>query len=285
MGKLATVRRLIEQQGLRGVRQAVEDQPVVSRVRYWTRQHDYPWIGRIAAALTETVLVEGRRFTAPRALVNDVVRSRMVLGRYERPERDLLRRHLDPAGPVVEIGGGLGIVASVINRRLDHPERHVVVEANPGVLPAIETNRQLNGARFTLVHGALAYTGTVASLQLGDDILSTTLAHSSSAHLQVPALTLTALLDRFGWDACALVVDIEGAEVELVRNEIATLAERVSMIIMEDHPMWVDAETRRAMFDALEQAGFDRIEQCVHAHALKNRRSPGRGPHAGTLAR
>lgn len=272
MGKLATARRVIEQDGFRGLRQAVEDQPVVSRVRYWTTQHDYPWIGRLAASITESVLVEGRRFLAPRALVNDVVRCRMLLGRYERPERDLLRRHLDLSRPVLEIGGGLGIVASLINRRLHHPERHVVVEPNPGVLRTIEANGRLNGARFTLVHGALAYTTGVANLRFGDDVLSTTLADGPSGEVQVPALTLTGLLEQFGWDQCVLVMDVEGAEVDLVRNEAAILSDRVSMIIMEDHPMWVDPQTRRRMFATLHEAGFDRIEQRVHAHALRNRR-------------
>lgn len=274
MGKLATARRLLESRGLDGLRQALADQAFVSRVRYWTSQHDYEFLGRIASSLTETVFVDGRRFVVPRSVANDVVRSRILLGRYERPERELLRRHLDPSQPVIELGGGLGIVASLINRRLHHPERHVVVEPNPRVLPVIEANRRLSGARFTVVHGALAYTGNVATLQFGSDVLSTTTRDEPSGDLQVPATTLAALLDRFGWNACVLVVDIEGAEVELVRREAELLAQRVSMIIMEDHPMWLPAETRGAMFDRLRVAGFERVEQSVDVHVLRNRRLP-----------
>ena len=271
MGKLATARQVLQRSGLSGLRGAVADQEFVSRIRYWTRQHDYPWAGRLAGSVTETVYVEGRRFTAPRAVVNDVVRCRILLGRYERPERELLRRHLDPAQAVVELGGGLGIVASLINGRLHRPENHVVLEPNPRALPVIEANRRLNNARFTVVHGALAYTGRVATLRFGEDVLSTTVRDEPSGDVQVPATTLAALLDRVGWNQCVLVMDIEGAEVELVRNESALLAQRVSMIVMEDHPMWVPAETRGAMFDGLRDAGFDRIEQSVDVHVLRNR--------------
>ena len=69
-------------------------------------------------------------------------------------------------------------------------------------------------------------------------------------------------------------MDIEGAEVELVRREAELLAQRVSMIIMEDHPMWVPAQTRGAMFDRLRMAGFERVEQSVDVHVLRNRRLP-----------
>ena len=273
-GKLATARQVLRRRGIGGLRQAVADQELTSRIRYWTRQHDYFWLGRLAARVTETVFVEGRRFTAPRDIVTDVLRSRILLGRYERPERELLRRHLDPSQPVLELGGGLGIVASLINRRLHHPERHAVLEPNPRVLPVIEANRRMSGARFTVVHGALAYTGPTAALRFGDDVLSTTIRDEPSGDVEVPATTLAALLDRFGWSPCVLVMDIEGAEVELVRRESAFLAQRVSMIIMEDHPMWVPAETRGAMFDRLCMAGFERVERSVDVHVLRNRRLP-----------
>lgn len=280
MGKFATARQVLQQGGLTGLRDAVADQELVSRIGYWTRQHDYSWVGRLAGSLTDTVFIEGRRFVAPRAIVSDAVRCRMLLGRYEWPEREMLRRHLHPSQPVLELGGGLGIVASLINRRLGHPERHVVLEPNPRVLPVIEANRRSSQARFTIVHGALAYTGTVAGLRFGEDVLSTTVGGEPAGDVQVPAITVSALLDRFAWNECVLVMDIEGGEVDLVRHEAAVLARRASMIIMEDHPMWVPAETRRAMFDALLGAGFEPVERCVDVHVLRNRRFPSHPPTA-----
>ena len=83
MGKLARARRLLASNGLQGVLQAFREQAVISRtesfLRYWTTQHDYVWIGRLATAVTETVLVEGQRFMAPRELVSHVLRCRFLL--------------------------------------------------------------------------------------------------------------------------------------------------------------------------------------------------------------
>ena len=178
--KIATARRLISGD-VRGALKAIREQEWISRtasfLRYWTKQHDYWAVGRLAAAVTETVFVEGRRFSAPRHLVDHELRCRFLFGRYERPERELLRTYIEPARPVIELGGGLGVIACLINRRLHDPERHVVVEANPSLLPVIDANRRRNDARFSIVHGAIAYGGTTVAIRFGTDCLSTTAGH------------------------------------------------------------------------------------------------------------
>jgi FkbM family methyltransferase len=273
VGKLAQARRRLASDGFRGVLQAFREQQTVSRtesfLRYWTTQHDYVWIGRFAAAVTEMVIVEGQRFVAPREFVAPVLRCRFILGRYERPERDLLRRHLDPSKPVVELGAGLGVVACLTNRRLHDPTRHVVVEANPALLPVLEMNRRLNAARFTMVHGALAYGGPTAALRFGEDYLAT-MAEKSGGDVEVPALTLASLLARFPGDGIVLVCDIEGAETDLVATETAVLAQRVAILILEEHPKVVPAAVRAAMFERLRTAGFSHCEQVADSHVFRN---------------
>ena len=133
------------------------------------------------------------------------------LGRYERPERELLRTYIEPARPVIELGGGLGVIASLINRRLHDPERHVVVEANPSLLPVIDANRRRNDARFSIVHGAIAYGGTTVwieiwhRLPLDDRRASRRRPSRSRAHV---AGSIRGLYLR----RCGTVCDIEGAK-------------------------------------------------------------------------
>ena len=268
--KAATAHRILTSRGPRGLLQAFLDQPTVSRVvdflRYGLTQHDYAALGRVAS-VTETVVVDGCRFTAPRALVNDVLRYRLWLGRYERPERDLIRRYLDPSRPVLELGGGLGIVACLINRRLCNPSCHAVVEANPAMLPVIEQNRQRHDAQFSILPYAIGYTPTV-SLRAGQDCLAT----ATGAGEDVPALSLREAFARFPtWTDCTVVCDIEGAEVAMIERDVEILAERAAWLIVEEHPKVIAIAYRARMTERLQQAGFRCVAQIADAQAWQRR--------------
>ena len=51
----------------------------------------------------------------------------------------------------------MGVVACVTNRLLKNRTAHVVVEANPLVIPQLELNRTLNRCQFEIVNRAIAY--------------------------------------------------------------------------------------------------------------------------------
>ncbi len=248
------------------VRKHLSPERLKRDVRRWAVQ-DRGWVGRLASSLG-TVRVEDCRFRIDSPLISDPLKSRLLYGRYERTERELLRRHLNPSLPVVELGGGMGVVSCLVNARLENPRHHVVVEANPRMLPLIRSNRELNGAQFELLHGAIAYGAERVSLKADDDLLSSQVADLGAEH--VPTLTLQSVIERFGFDRCTLVCDIEGSEIELVAREIATLRSRVAMIVIEEHPEYCDAESRSAMFGELAAAGFATLDTLRKVRVLRN---------------
>jgi 16S rRNA A1518/A1519 N6-dimethyltransferase RsmA/KsgA/DIM1 with predicted DNA glycosylase/AP lyase activity len=73
------------------------------------------------------------------------------MGVFEKHERETIKRCLDPNLPVVEVGGCIGVVACTTNRLLQEPSKHVVVEANPDLVPVLEANRQLNQCEFVVL--------------------------------------------------------------------------------------------------------------------------------------
>jgi FkbM family methyltransferase len=242
---------------LRTAHSRVADSETASTVRYWLHQHDYRSLGRVVSWFTPYVRVEGRWFEAPRGLVDDLVRCQLVLGRYERPERQLLAKYFEPDKPIIELGGGLGIVACLLNRRLHDPRQHVVVEANPQLLPILDANRRRCGAAFEVVAGAIAYTGDTVALEFREDFLSTGCA--TEGDVRVLAVTLREVAARVRGDDAILVCDIEGAEADLVAHEARVMAERVWRIVMEEHPQWVAPEARAAMAARLGEYGFTQI--------------------------
>jgi FkbM family methyltransferase len=234
---------------------------------------DRPWIGRLVALSGNRVAVDGCRFTLAHPLVTDAMRARIVRGRYESAERELLNAYLDPDAPVIECGGGLGMIATLVNRRLKDPRKHLVVEGNPSLIPLLEQQKRLNGAAYTIVNGAIDYSGPpVISLSVDDDFISGRVGAAGTRSFEAPALTLRTLVERQHWKAVTLICDIEGSETEVVEHESDVLARFFDMLFIEAHPRFRSVEQLETMFARLEQFGFVRIAAVRKVHAFRSRR-------------
>ena len=52
--------------------------------------------------------------------LDDHIRVLLLMDEYEKEEREAVKRFLDPGLPVIELGGSLGVVSCVINKKLRH---------------------------------------------------------------------------------------------------------------------------------------------------------------------
>ena len=287
--KHRAARALLRTGGVRGLMGAIGYQPGVRhllalrplfRPAFW-RHWDNPVLGRWVELRGNTARIEGCTFTVASPAIPTGLKALFLFDRYERGERDALRRFLDPDVPVVELGGAIGVLACLTNRRLRDPARHVVVEANAALLPVLEANRARNGCRFVVLHRALAYGGpTVEFHQDADFLAGSTLAGGAGRGgrprrtVRVPAVGLGEILDAHGFARCTLLCDVEGAEVELVAHELDVLRERVGTIILETHPAQVGEAATRTMLARLADAGFGRAAEFEHTLVLQHDGAP-----------
>jgi hypothetical protein len=123
-------------------------------------------------------------------------RNLLLTGIFERPEREAIRRFLDPGLPVVELGGCIGVVACVTNRKLRSPRQHVVVEANPAMIPFLKTNRDRNRSQFSILQGAVGYESAgVVEMRFQEANPLASSAHIAAGTMtSVPAVTLGRIL-------------------------------------------------------------------------------------------
>jgi FkbM family methyltransferase len=201
------------------------------------------------------------------------LKSRFVTGAYEQAERRLIARHLPRDRPVLELGACLGVLACIVNRRLTDRLRHVVVEPNPDLIPILDRNRELNGAAFSIEHAAIAYGGSTATLLI-HPVLATSSSLKSSAGepRTVPALSLATLVERHRLHGAALILDIEGAETDLVRHEGRILADNFELLVLELHPrIYGEAEAERIRV-ALGELEFERVDSIREVEVWRKRR-------------
>ena len=237
------------------------------RLRRWWRR-DHAWLGALVRLAHVTVRLDGRAFDTSDPLISDAMRTRLWRGTYERSERAVLQRWLDSQAPVVELGGGIGVVATLVNCRLSEPTRHVVVEANPGLLPILERQRQLNGARFSVEPAAIDYSGAATTtLNVSDGFIA---GRVGSGGPGVPVVTtnLARLFERHQWTGVTLICDIEGLETDLVEQEGDIIERHCRTLVIEVHPEFRTDKARARMFEALQWRGFRPVESLRKVHVL-----------------
>jgi FkbM family methyltransferase len=220
-------------------------------------------VGFFVQLLGNQVNIDGIKVNVDNPLISVAQKSTLFWGIYEKEEREFIKKYIKPDDSVLELGGSIGVVSCIINKRLSDGSRHTVVEANPLLVPLLKSNRELNGCKFDVVNSAISYTGQQVFFSTNGHFLMGAVAdeHSSST-LTVPACSLADVW-KSTIDNAVLVCDIEGMEIEVVANESDFLRKRFSKIIMETHPDSVGIDKTKDMITSLKEIGFEQIESQV----------------------
>lgn len=212
------------------------------------------------AGLRDVVHVWGLEIGVPKPPLTDHERWMVRTGRYERAEAWAAAEVVDPDRPVVELGGGIGVVSCVVNRELRSPGDHVVLEMDPDLVPILEDNRDRNDARYAVRGGAIWYGKRSPRLDPERGAVSHQAPASSGGGVEVEARTLADLVEGFDGEV-NLVSDVEGQEMALVREEPEVLRERVATIVAELHPRTYGPSQTCALVDEIRELGFEPVFQ------------------------
>jgi FkbM family methyltransferase len=193
---------------------------------------------------------------------DNAMKLELLTGRYELPERNAARKYIQPEWPVVELGGCVGVVACITNKRLQHPHAHVVVEANPLAVPYLQANRDANRSSFKILNRALAYRSENVTFTPTLDFWGNSVDHVGGrlSPVTVPATRLSLILQEEKFEKFALICDIEGYEYELVMREPEALS-NAAVIIMEVHPHMLGEEKVARIMSRLADLGFKVLDR------------------------
>lgn len=202
------------------------------------------------------IKLDGVEVLVPYEVTDIRLRGQFQINSYEKRERKYLKSYLNPEATVLELGGCIGIVASVANSLLQHPERHIVVEANPELVPYIERNKAHNGSSF-IVENCMISNKTENDFYIGPTIGESSARRKSLKKISVPGRTIADLEQKHQLKFDTLIMDIEGAELELLRENKAWL-QNLNTVILEIHPhpeMLTDDEVAECR-NILEESGL-----------------------------
>lgn len=264
---MSTALTVLAKDGVRGVARIS-----IEKAGIWWREGEPVDFGKMVGRPIPVARLDGCRFLLDAPEVGAGLRYLLLSGKHEAPERQLAKRWVNPNLPLVEFGASIGVVACVTNRLLADPSRHVVVEANPKLIPLLSRNRSLNRCHFAVQHAAVAYAAAAVRFHLSQEAISSSLHQHSDDTVVVPATTLSAVLDDRAFDVCTLICDIEGGEADLIDFEASVLATRVAMLIIEIHPRLIGEAPIAQLVDRLRDSGFEQIDRVWDTLALRNTR-------------
>jgi FkbM family methyltransferase len=190
-----------------------------------------------------------------------VPKVELITNKYEVAERRAVVRYLRRELAAVELGGSMGVVACVTNRLLNNPAAHVVVEANPLVIPQLELNRTLNRCEFEIVNRAIAYEVDSVTFRPSSNICGSSITKPGD---QPPVTVATAQLGNLvrerGFGRFNLICDIEGLEYDLVCHDSEVL-KNADTIILETHARFIGDDKCALMMNKLKGLGFTIVKE------------------------
>lgn len=189
--------------------------------------------------------------------IDPAVADAMRAGRYEALELRALGLALRPGDVVMELGTGIGLLSTFCARRVGG-ERVFTFEANPELEPRIRETFRLNGVAPTLEMCMLGECSGEAEFFVHEAFWGSTAVDAAGAarSIRVPVRPLNEAIARIR--PSLLVMDIEGAEAELLRFIDLGGVER---IVGEFHELMLGREAADAMIGALYAQGFFIVRQ------------------------
>jgi FkbM family methyltransferase len=181
---------------------------------------------------------------------------RILAKRYEVEERQMIPRILKPEDRVLEIGGGVGLMAMLCARVVGE-ENVVVYEANPEIRERALANVRHNGMKIAIEHAAVVsndYAGEQVTFFVSENFWSSSLLDKGGKQVRIdaPALRLGALIEKHR--PTLIIADVEGAEYDIFRH--ADLGQ-VQKLCIEFHTRYIGVSKVSELVRSILEQGFE----------------------------
>lgn len=206
-------------------------------------------------ATSEFITSRGMKFPRHPEIMQGKIRRMLRREVYERKESEAALRVVRPGDVVVELGGGIGYMSTLVATKRAVESVHVF-EANPNLIPYMKSVHAANNVTNAHVTNAILgpRKGKV-DFYIREPMLGSSMevleGEVDPPSVRVDVLNAKKTFKDIG--ATVLICDIEGAEVDLIPSIDLT---GLRAAIIETHPQWIGPEGIQKVFRAFMDAGL-----------------------------
>ncbi|AHM02898.1 Methyltransferase, FkbM family [Roseibacterium elongatum DSM 19469] len=198
--------------------------------------------------------INGVDLVVPAGLASAEIVEKLRAGSYEADEARAADRCVKSGFRVLELGTGLGYVATLAAQRTA-PEHVLSVEANPDLLPVIEGNLSRNGCSgVSLLHGAVAGQAEedeTVCFHISEGFTGSRLGARGGRQVEVPLIGFHDLIRAHR--PHVVLMDVEGAEAGFFDRPWKC---PLRFCAMELHPRQYGPATIKKIVDAMSAMGM-----------------------------
>lgn len=213
------------------------------------------------------MLVEykGFKISVPNKYATRIILKRFKNGLYENQEFGLIKKYIRPHFTVLELGACLGVTGVLTNSLLKNKQQHLLVEANPELVDDLEKTRKMNGAGFSIENCIVSkksqkfyiYDKVVAGSAHRRDNIET-----GKREVEVKCTPLHRLAGKYGMKFDAMIIDIEGGELEFFSEFQKYIRQHVKIIIVELHGhLMLNKDYNNSCMSLLKRLGFKQVDK------------------------
>ncbi|MFY0645755.1 FkbM family methyltransferase [Sulfitobacter geojensis] len=201
------------------------------------------------------IMSRGMKFPRHPEIMQGKIRRMLRRGVYERKESEAALRVVREGDVVVELGGGIGYMSTLVATKRKIKSVHVF-EANANLIPYMKSVHAANGVTNAHVTNAILgpRKGKV-DFYVRDPMLGSSM-EILEGEVDPPAVKVDVLDAKTTFKdigANVLICDIEGAEADLIPSIDLT---GLRAAIIETHPQWIGPEGIQKVFRAFMDAGL-----------------------------
>lgn len=185
-----------------------------------------------------------------------------VLGTYEPEMIRALQLHVKPGDTCIDVGGNIGYV-TLLMARLVGPNGHIVsFEPVPEIFQILEENVRLNCFKNTILERSAVGEGetTISLISPIGETFSTTASvvgyavSGESKSITVPSTSLDNYVSRTGLRPTVVKIDVEGAELPVLRGARKILRQIRPILLVEIHDL--GNEHKEKVLALLAECGY-----------------------------
>jgi FkbM family methyltransferase len=201
--------------------------------------------------------------------------QRLKNGTYEKDEIYILNKLDIKDCTVLEVGGCLGVLSTIINKKLNNPQNHVVIDANPELIDTITYNKLHNNCKFKIDNCIISKNGSHTMFTCYDKAVAGS-AHRRDNWEKNPRKyeIKNKTLDDYDQKFDVMVIDIEGGELQFLYENCEYIKKNIKYVMLEIHEHMMFKNFERMCIDVLENLCSMKLEEKVGCTFLFKRSSP-----------